>query len=62
MERTVHKRHWILDHYACGSGMLFGVAGSNNDVNVLNQSLLFTDVLKGEAPNMKFMMDGHKYN
>jgi hypothetical protein len=42
--------------------MLFGVAGSNNDVNVLNQSLLFTDVLKGEAPNMKFMMDGHKYN
>ena len=28
----------------------FGVAGSNNDLNVLNQSPLFLDALKGEAP------------
>jgi hypothetical protein len=38
------------------SACFFGVAGSNNDVNVLNQSSLFTGVLKGEAPNVNFMV------
>jgi hypothetical protein len=38
------------------------LVGSNNDVNMLNQLLLFTDVLKGEAPNVNFMMNGHNYN
>jgi hypothetical protein len=40
----------------------FGVAGSNNDINVLNQSPLFTDVLRGEAPVVNFTVNGHKYN
>jgi hypothetical protein len=38
------------------------VAGSNNDINVLNQSPLFTDVLRGEAPIVNFMVNGHEYN
>lgn len=33
-----------------------GVAGSNNNVNMLNQSSLFIGVLKGEAPNVNFMV------
>ncbi|KAM0836460.1 hypothetical protein ACQ4PT_062309 [Festuca glaucescens] len=40
----------------------FGVAGSNNDINVLNQSPLFTDVLRGEAPIVNFTVNGHEYN
>jgi hypothetical protein len=45
-----------------GFGMLFWVAGSNNTVNMINRSLLFTDVLKEEAPNMNFMLNGYEYN
>lgn len=40
----------------------FGVAGSNNDINVLNQSPLFIDVLRGEAPVVNFTVNGHEYN
>ncbi|XP_066167417.1 uncharacterized protein [Oryza sativa Japonica Group] len=40
----------------------FGVTGSNNDINVLNQSPLFLDVLKGEAPRVKFSVNGNEYN
>jgi hypothetical protein len=40
----------------------FVVVGSNNDINVLNQSPLFTDVLRGEAPVVNFMVNGHEYN
>ena len=31
-----------------------GIAGSNNDLNVLNNSPLFFDALKGEAPQVQF--------
>jgi hypothetical protein len=31
-------------------------------MNVLDQSMLLTNVLKGEAPNMNFMVNGHEYN
>jgi len=40
----------------------FGVAGSNNDINVLNQSPLFTEVIKGEAPRVQFSVNGKQYN
>ena len=40
----------------------FGVAGSNNDINVLNQSPLFKDVLQGQAPIVNFMVNGHEHN
>uniref|UniRef100_J3N0P7 DDE Tnp4 domain-containing protein n=1 Tax=Oryza brachyantha TaxID=4533 RepID=J3N0P7_ORYBR len=42
--------------------VFFGVAGSNNDINVLNQSPLFLDVLKGEAPKIQFSVNGIEYN
>ncbi|XP_071708030.1 uncharacterized protein [Rutidosis leptorrhynchoides] len=35
----------------------FGTAGSNNDINVLNQSDLFNDLLAGEAPPCTFTVN-----
>ncbi|XP_057775380.1 uncharacterized protein LOC130994348 [Salvia miltiorrhiza] len=32
----------------------FGVTGSNNDINVFNQSPLFNDVLQGQSPSIPF--------
>ncbi|KAI3706770.1 hypothetical protein L6452_24726 [Arctium lappa] len=40
----------------------FGVAGSNNDINVLNQSPLFNNVLQGCAPQVQFVVNGTEYN
>jgi hypothetical protein len=34
------------------------VVGSNNDINVLNQSLLFVDVIRERTPKVSFTMTG----
>ncbi|XP_071708838.1 uncharacterized protein [Rutidosis leptorrhynchoides] len=39
----------------------FGVAGANNDVNVLNKSSLFDYIKKGTAPIAPFTVNGHDY-
>ncbi|KAK9059839.1 hypothetical protein SSX86_020543 [Deinandra increscens subsp. villosa] len=39
----------------------FGVAGSNNDINVLNQSPLFTNEMHGIAPRCPFVVNGRQY-
>lgn len=41
---------------------IFLIGESNNDVNVLIESSLFTDMLKEEAPNVNFTMNRHEYN
>ncbi len=40
----------------------FSAAGSNNDINVLDQSSLFTEVLQGRAPSVQFTVNGSEYN
>ncbi|XP_022023820.1 uncharacterized protein LOC110924091 [Helianthus annuus] len=41
----------------------FGVVGLNNDINVIDQSLIFNDVLKGFQPPCNFTVnDQMKYN
>ncbi|XP_066166005.1 protein ALP1-like [Oryza sativa Japonica Group] len=40
----------------------FGVAGSNNDINVLNQSSLFTAQRQGIAPDVHFTVNGNEYD
>ncbi|XP_047973455.1 uncharacterized protein LOC125215918 [Salvia hispanica] len=40
----------------------FGVAGSNNDINVLDSSHLFNDECRGEGPTVRFMANGTQYN
>lgn len=39
----------------------FGVAGSNNDINVLNQSPIFNDVVRGKAPVCPFVVNQATY-
>ncbi|KAI5318007.1 hypothetical protein L3X38_037715 [Prunus dulcis] len=39
----------------------FGVAGSQNNLNVLGQSPMFNDVLKGEAPNITYEINSTVY-
>jgi hypothetical protein len=40
----------------------FGVAGSNNDINVLNQSDVFASVLEGQSPNVQYTVNTTQYN
>ena len=40
----------------------FGVAGSNNDINVLQSSHLFNDESRGKGPQISFMANGTQYN
>ncbi|XP_071689211.1 uncharacterized protein [Rutidosis leptorrhynchoides] len=39
----------------------FGMAGSNNDINVLNMSPLFNTIKDGTAPPSPFEVNGHHY-
>jgi len=41
---------------------LFGVAGSNNDINVLNQSPLFIAQRQGIALDVYFTINGNEYD
>jgi hypothetical protein len=46
-----------------GSVMFFfGVVGSNNDINVLNQSLLFIDIIRGDTPEVSFTVNGCEHH
>jgi len=40
----------------------FGVVGSNNDVNVFNQSDVFNEDLQGQPPKVHFIINGTTYN
>ncbi|XP_071713695.1 uncharacterized protein [Rutidosis leptorrhynchoides] len=39
----------------------FGPAGSNNDINVLNESDMFEDLLDGRAPEVRYTINGHEF-
>lgn len=40
----------------------FGVADSNNVINVINQSLVFMDLLWGKAPRVSLNVNGNHYD
>jgi hypothetical protein len=40
----------------------FGAAGSNNDINMLDQSPLFIEQLQGKAPEVQYIVNGSQYN
>jgi hypothetical protein len=42
--------------------VFFGAAGSNNDINVLNQSTVFINELKGQVPRVQYMVNGNQYS
>ena len=41
--------------------VFFGVAGSNNDINVLNRSPVFDEVLEGRAPEVNYTINCTNY-
>ncbi|XP_021754943.1 uncharacterized protein LOC110720250 [Chenopodium quinoa] len=41
---------------------LFGTPGSCNDINVLQRSPVFDDILNGRAPQFQFTVNGNTYN
>ncbi|XP_062087068.1 uncharacterized protein LOC133793812 [Humulus lupulus] len=55
LEAVASQDLWIWHSF-------FGVPGSNNDLNVLNQSPLFTEILQGQAPRVEFAINGTQYN
>ncbi|XP_013617368.1 PREDICTED: putative nuclease HARBI1 [Brassica oleracea var. oleracea] len=40
----------------------FGPPGTLNDINVLDRSPIFDDILQGRAPRVEFIVNGHKYH
>lgn len=43
-------------------GMSFGLPRSNNDIDVLDRSPLFKDlVVEGHAPSVNYSINGHNY-
>ena len=55
LEAVADYRLWIWHAY-------FGVAGSNNELNVLYSSPLFDDILNGVAPAIDFTVNGNAYH
>ncbi|XP_058748643.1 uncharacterized protein LOC131621623 [Vicia villosa] len=55
LEAVASQDLWIWHDF-------FGIAGSNNDVNVLNQSNVFNDILEGHAPNVQYTINETSYN
>ena len=55
LEAVTNHRLWIWHAY-------FGVAGSNNDINVLNSSTLFADQCRGRGPAIEFTANGRRHH
>ncbi|WVZ66283.1 hypothetical protein U9M48_015526 [Paspalum notatum var. saurae] len=70
MRRLNHSDHGFATvvHEAVASQDLwiwhssFSVVGSINDISVLDQSPLYTEVLKGQAPQVQFSINKSQYN
>lgn len=54
LEAVASYDMWIWHAY-------FGPAGSNNDINVLNQSDLFRDLLEDRVPEVRFHVNGVEF-
>ena len=63
-----HKGGYSVVHEAVASydtwiwHSFFGIPGSNNDINILQCSPVFSNLVEGNAPPMNFEINGHHYN
>ena len=54
LEAVVSSGLWLWHAF-------FGVAGSNNDINVLDRSPVFDKLLEGRAPKVNYTVNGTNY-
>ncbi|KAA1081131.1 hypothetical protein PGT21_050295 [Puccinia graminis f. sp. tritici] len=54
LEAVASQDLWIWQAY-------FGLPGSHNDINVLDQLPLFKNLLNGQAPKCEYSINGHDY-
>jgi hypothetical protein len=55
LEAVASRDLWIWHAY-------FGMPGSNNDINVLHRSHIFSDFLRGRSPPVQYEVNGRTYN
>ncbi|XP_026451226.1 protein ALP1-like [Papaver somniferum] len=55
LEAVASQSLWIWHAF-------FGMSGSNNDINVLDRSPLFDDIINGVSPACRFTIRGNQYN
>ncbi|XP_038701844.1 uncharacterized protein LOC119998568 [Tripterygium wilfordii] len=55
LEAVASRDLWIWHSF-------FGLPGSLNDINVLECSPLFTDIINGRAPPVNFVINNHHYD
>nr|GFD01310.1 hypothetical protein [Tanacetum cinerariifolium] len=54
--------HWNGKIIQChGKHAFYGIAGTNNDINVLDNSPLFDDLLDDLAPVVSYVVSGVEY-
>ncbi|XP_076884848.1 uncharacterized protein LOC143534163 [Bidens hawaiensis] len=54
LEAVVSYDLWIWHAF-------FGMPGSHNDINVLERSFIFTELVQGRAPPINYTVNGHDY-
>ncbi|XP_023769184.1 uncharacterized protein LOC111917758 [Lactuca sativa] len=54
LEAVVSNDLWFLHAF-------FGMTGSNNDLNLLQASPIFNDILQGRAPEIPYVVSGNEY-
>ncbi|KAK1619791.1 hypothetical protein QYE76_025308 [Lolium multiflorum] len=55
LEAVISQDLWIWHSF-------FGMAGSNNDINVLHRSPVFNRLMQGKAPRVSYEMNGNEYD
>lgn len=65
MWRFMNTEVWYLKLWVTMNsrfGTLLGIAGSQNDFNVLQRSRVFARPLEGHAPSYNYEIDAHLYS
>ncbi|GJW77330.1 putative nuclease HARBI1 [Tanacetum coccineum] len=62
MTGSIDCMHWEWKNCPTGWAGQYAGRSSCNDINVLHRSPVFSDVLKGRAPKVSYVVNGHQRN